>query len=424
MTKHRERENSRPTREARVDSLDSEPATPQSPPSEGSMFEAATEYAHLYPGWRAGDAPPAKGKAGMLWKKSGGKTGLSPRRSNWNKRWFRLEGPILRYYESEEDAGGGKAAWEGHLGEAKVNPQTGVLSCGSGYDAKAERDVLEVHFNDRVLRMGTESSKGQSLDEYSKEEEKKGLKLWEWSICRHHAYYTKSEAGRYQRQDPSTVTKKLPLPPGHPDADVSTPRGRNQSQPRGRNGSHTARGDQDVNVSAAVAAALASAATTSPSHEQHLSPRESSSPHSPHTKQKHHRERKSRHPRGQMDPAVLAALASAADGEHVAKTPRMQESSTHQKMGNDARMESGDLRQEVVSTEKFHSRSPVQEEEKSIVEGSGGGANTNLCISNGEPGMNRGIRRAISGKNRVERRGRLREGVIGAEDGSHSMALS
>ena len=124
-----------------------------------------SEYAHLYPGWRSSDPPPIKGKSGELWKKAGGKTGLSPRRSNWSKRFFKIEGPMLQYYDTpalssmsglkttdgnevddsnEADTTARKPIWEAHIASAKVDSESGVLICGVGFDKKAQRDVLEV----------------------------------------------------------------------------------------------------------------------------------------------------------------------------------------------------------------------------------------------------------------------------------------
>ena len=69
---------------------------------------------------------------GWLFKKSGGgeKQSWSPlrgkltgSRSNWKRRWFRLEGPLLTYYEREpktQQAREKDALYKGDLRQAQV----------------------------------------------------------------------------------------------------------------------------------------------------------------------------------------------------------------------------------------------------------------------------------------------------------------
>ena len=78
----------------------------------------------------------------------------------------------------------------GELKAAKMDPDSNVLICNTGLDEKADRYVLEVHFSDRILRLGSmkEMSRCTAI---VRDEALKGLKQWEASICRHHAYYTR-----------------------------------------------------------------------------------------------------------------------------------------------------------------------------------------------------------------------------------------
>jgi len=145
---------------------------------------AGGEYgAAAYQNWQEGPEPGPK--VGYLWKKAGGKKGESPRRSNWNRRWFKLEGSKLEYYESDTDSR--PATWSGELSNCEVDRNSKVLSTGVSFDGKANRYTLEVHFTDRILRLGTVKSLGGVE---GRTEALQGLKLWEKSICQHHAYYT------------------------------------------------------------------------------------------------------------------------------------------------------------------------------------------------------------------------------------------
>jgi len=73
----------------------------------GTVIYHADGRCHIYMPEGVDQAPdtprgerPAN-KSGYLWKKAGNMRPNSPRglRRNWNKRWFTLEGPILRYHE-------------------------------------------------------------------------------------------------------------------------------------------------------------------------------------------------------------------------------------------------------------------------------------------------------------------------------------
>jgi len=169
-----------------------EPATPRER-SNTAGPTLGSEYGHLYQGWRDGPAP-VSGKSGYLWKKAGGKAGTSPRRNNWNRRWFVLQGSKLEYYEDEaaeranpNPRGKSKPTWEGDIVEAQCETGGGTLMCETGWDDKSGRYVLSVSFGDRVLKIGTD--KGISGEE--KEARLRELKQWEFTICKHHAYHTR-----------------------------------------------------------------------------------------------------------------------------------------------------------------------------------------------------------------------------------------
>ena len=142
-----------------------------------SLMNSEGNFGHLYDMWRTGPEPNAK--SGFLWKKAGGKTGASPRRSNWNRRWFKLEGPRLAYFEDQE-ADGMEPAWEGDLTYAQVDPETETLQCEIHFDEKSRRFVMSITFTDRVLRIGT----AKDIKEEEKEEQLKRLRQWEWSLNR------------------------------------------------------------------------------------------------------------------------------------------------------------------------------------------------------------------------------------------------
>ena len=145
-----------------------------------------SEYGHLYEMWRAGGEPNPK--SGYLWKKAGGKAGSSPRRSNWNRRWFVLQGSKLEYYEDQASESNLTPSWEGDLSHANVDPETHTLECNVAFDEKSRRYVLSVRFEDRVLRIGT----AKDIAEEDKEEQLKRLKQWEWSISRCDIYMQRS----------------------------------------------------------------------------------------------------------------------------------------------------------------------------------------------------------------------------------------
>lgn len=109
---------------------------------------------------------------GWLFKKAGGgeKSSWSPlrgkvtgSRSNWKRRWFRLEGSELCYYPNEpktEQARARDALYRGDLKQAQVD-RNGELKLEVQWSSKSKRYVMEVPFQDRKLKMGTEASEGR-----------------------------------------------------------------------------------------------------------------------------------------------------------------------------------------------------------------------------------------------------------------------
>ena len=109
---------------------------------------------------------------GWLFKKAGGgeKSSWSPlrgkvtgSRSNWKRRWFRLEGTELCYYPNEPKTAQARkrdALYRGDLKHAQVD-RHGELQLEVQWSSKSKRYVMEVPFKDRKLKMGTEAGEGR-----------------------------------------------------------------------------------------------------------------------------------------------------------------------------------------------------------------------------------------------------------------------
>jgi len=141
--------------------------------------------------------PPPEDVSGWLWKKAGGKTDafgnsglpLSPRRSNWNKRWFELKGPVLSYYEeavgvdSTERKGKGRPIWSGSLLTAETDASGRLLA--RALVGANRRSMLEVSFASRKILLGTPSAE-------TNEDRLRGqavLEMWKARLHKHHDYY-------------------------------------------------------------------------------------------------------------------------------------------------------------------------------------------------------------------------------------------
>jgi len=139
-------------------------------------------------------------KSGWLYKKGGGfgegGRSSSPRsvtRRSWKRRWFVLDGPVLKYFSGVTNPGasvdtlkGKDMGWQGDLRTAKTNPDGSLAISSTIEQGSNNRHMLEIHFRDRTLKIGTSpdtpSAEGLAV-----------MKMWAGALREHHAHYIQSK---------------------------------------------------------------------------------------------------------------------------------------------------------------------------------------------------------------------------------------
>jgi len=144
-----------------------------------------------------GDKPDRK--MGWLWKKGGGHDSpKSTTRRSWYRRWFKLEGPLLHYYEQASPSGDGfddpyapghGLRWTGDL--RKAHKDGGKLKVALRDPTKNGRFTLEIVFEDRTLILG-------AAEDTPVDDAKNILGMWEESLREHADYFSKPEFALFE----------------------------------------------------------------------------------------------------------------------------------------------------------------------------------------------------------------------------------
>ena len=135
---------------------------------------------------------------GFLFKKGGGKVDKKGEavsgvfdRTNWTKKFFFLDGPLLKYYEDSEMKG--KPNYEGDLTAAEVS-RDGVLATYEFIDPKGRRR-LNIRMKDRWLKL-------RANEGLTNEEESIAIHRWKAALEEHHAFYTFDYSRKSNKSDP------------------------------------------------------------------------------------------------------------------------------------------------------------------------------------------------------------------------------
>lgn len=146
---------------------------------------------------KQGDKP--NNKMGWLWKQGGGHDSpKSTTRHSWYRRWFKLEGPLLHYYEQASPTGDGfddpcapghSLRWTGDLRKAQTSGAKLKVSLPD--NTQTGRLTLEVFFADRTLTLG-------AAEDTPVDDAKTILGMWEESLQEHADYFSKPEFALYE----------------------------------------------------------------------------------------------------------------------------------------------------------------------------------------------------------------------------------
>jgi len=143
-----------------------------------------------YKMWQEADT--LNGISGHLYKKEGGRQDESifTYKHDWTRRWFKLNGNTLSYGPNihvitNVNPDKQETVWVGHLSEAKTRPN-GLLMTSITRNSKGTKNVLTVHFKDRILTLGSGKA-------HKNEDEESWIDLhnWQLALYKHHAYSTR-----------------------------------------------------------------------------------------------------------------------------------------------------------------------------------------------------------------------------------------